>query len=213
MSTSQDINRWMKQTQRYWYEDGFQDMGFGVFILMIGLLFIGEALTPAGSPLWLVWGMGGPLLLIGGGLVVAKVVRRLKERISWPRTGYVSYAREHGKSRAFRTALAMIVAAVVAAGMIILQKNWLSWAVILGIVYMATFSFVAYRFGLWRYLVLAFWALVLGLGLAPLPLTVEQSGAIFHVGVGLAMVAAGWFTWRHYNQSAPPQEATDGSNS
>ncbi len=45
MSASKDINRLMKQTERYWYEDGFQDMGFGVFILLIGLLFVGETLT------------------------------------------------------------------------------------------------------------------------------------------------------------------------
>ena len=214
MSTSRDVEQLMRQTRRYWYADGFADIGFGVFILLIGLLFIAEVVTPPGSALWLVWGLGGPLLLIGGGILAGRVVHLLKERASWPRTGYVEYDKPHGKSRAFRLALTAIVAAAVSAAMIIVQKNWLSFPVIIGVVYLLAFCFIAYRFGLWRYVVLAAWCLGLGLALAPQPLTVEQSGAIFHLGTGLALLLAGWLTWRRYDQSAPPpQEAIDGRGS
>ncbi len=155
-----------------------------------------------------------PLILIGGAFLVSRAVRKLKERVTWPRTGYVTYEPRRGKSRMFRFALAAIVAAFVSASMIIVQKNWLNWSVILGLVYTGALGFVAYRFSLWRYLVLAVWALVLGLGLASLALTLEQAGAVFHIGMGLALLLAGWLTWRRYNAYAPsPQEATDGSDS
>ena len=214
MSSANEIKKLMQGTQRYWYEDGFQDMGFGGFILGIGLLFFAQGLTPPGSPLWLLWGIGGPLLLIGGGLVVNKFVRTLKERVTWPRTGYVNYERASGKSRLIRPLLAVIVAAGVSAGIVVVQKNWLSLTMILGLVYMATCTFLGYRFGLRRYLLLALWCLALGLGLAPLALTMEQSGAIYHIGVGSVWVLAGWLTWRQYNRTAPPpQEATHGDDS
>jgi hypothetical protein len=210
MATPRQIDQTMKQTQRYWYEDGFQDMAFGGFILLIALLFIAQAVTPAGSPLWLLWGIGGPVLLIGGGIVVGKVVKRLKERVTYPRTGYVAYAKPRGKSRWLRIALVLIISAGVSAAIIIVEKNWLSITVILGFVYMATFSFLAYHLGLGRYVLLAVWCLALGLALAPMALSLQLSGAIYHVGAGAAMVLAGWLTWRQYDQNAPkPQEAGD----
>ncbi len=214
MKSADQIGQVMRQTQRYWYEDGFNDMGFGAFILAIGLLFVVQALTPPGSPLWLVWGLGGPLLIVAGGLVVSKVVRTLKERITYPRTGYVSYERARGTARVVRLLAAALIAATVSAGIIVVQKNWLTVPVIFGFVYMAVFSFVAYRFGLRRYFVLALWSLALGLALASLGLTTDQAGAIFHVGTGAALLIAGWLTYRRYIASAPqPQEADHGSSS
>src|SRR5512146_1225190 len=181
MRSADQIGKVMRQTLRYEYEDGFSDMGFGAFILAIGLLFVAQALTPPGSPLWAVWGLGGPLLIIGGGLVVSKVVRTLKERITYPRTGYVSYERARGTARIVRLLAVALIAAAVSAGIIVVQKNWLTMPVILGFVYMAVFCFVSYRFGLRRYFVLALWSLALGLALASLGLTMDQAGAIFHV--------------------------------
>jgi hypothetical protein len=214
MTSANEIGQVMRQTQRYWYEDGLSDMGFGVWILGVGLLLAAQALTPPGSPLWLVWGVGGPLLLIGGGVVVNKVVRTLKERITYPRTGYVSYERARGTSRIVRRLATFLVAAGVAAGIIVLQKNWLSLTVIFGFVYLAAFTFVGLRFGLRRYLVLALWSLLLGLALASLSLKIEQAGALFQLGAGAAWLLAGWLTYRQYIASAPqPEEAGDGTSS
>jgi hypothetical protein len=209
MESSDNISKIMQRTQRYWYEDGFQDMGFGAFIFALGLLFVAESLTPPGSPLWLVWGLAGPLLLLGGGVVISKVVRRLKERITWPRTGYVSYQRARGKSRLFRLLGVAVVSAGISAGIIVVQRNWLSLTVIFGLVYMATFTFLAFRCGLRRYLLLAIWCLGLGLALAPLPFAREQAVAIYHVGTGAAWILAGWLTWRHYNATAPRADQVD----
>lgn len=209
MKSQENINQLMQRTERYWYEDGFQDMAFGGFLLGIALLFGVQAITPAGSPLWLVWGLGSPLLLIGGALLVSKVVRRLKERVTYPRTGYVAYQRAHGKVRWIRASLAFVISAGIAAGIIVLQKNWLSLTVILGFVYLATFSFLAFRFGLRRYVFMAFWCLALGLGLASLSLKSDIAGAMYHVGAGAALMVAGWFTWRQYDQNAPQAMETN----
>ncbi len=210
MTTPNQIDQTMKQTQRYWYEDGFQDMAFGGFVLAIALLFVLQALTPPSSPLWLLWGIGVPVVIIGGGLIVGQVIKKLKERVTYPRTGYVAYIKPRGKSRWVRLALIGIVSAGVSAAIIFAENHWLNVSVILGLVYMVTFSFLAYRFGLARYALLALWCLGLGLALAPLALSLQVSGAIYHLGAGAALVLAGGLTWRQYDENAPkPQEAGD----
>ncbi len=210
MSSTNNVDKIMQQTQRYWYEDGFHDLGFGGFILAIGLLFLAQMLTPPGSPLWLVWGLASPLFLVGAALIVGKVVRRLKEQVTWPRTGYVSYRRERGASNVLRLLGVIVVSAGVSAAIVVVQKNWLSLTVIFGFVYMATLTYIALRFGLRRYLLLALWCMGLGLALAPWSLTLSQASAIYHIGIGSAWMLAGWLTWRQYDKRAPSaQEVTD----
>ncbi len=214
MRSTNEIGQVMRQTQRYWYEDGLNDMGFGAWILAVGLLLVAQTLTPPGSPLWMVWAVGGPLVLIGGGFVMSRVVRRLKERFTYPRTGYVSYERARGASRVLRLLAVIVISAGVSAGIVIVQKNWLSLTVILGFVYAAVLSVIGLRFGLWRYLALALWSLLLGLALAPLSLTTNPAGALFHIGAGASWLLAGWLTYRQYLASAPqPEEAGDGTPS
>ncbi len=214
MESANEIKSVMRKTQRYWFEDGFYDMGFGAFILAIGILFVAETLTPPGSPLWLVWGLGSPILLIGGAIVMAKGVRLLKERITYPRTGYVSYERPRGTSRVVRALAAGIISAGLAAAIIITQRNWLSLAVILGFVYGAVFTYIGLRFSLGRYLALALWSLLLGLALAPLSLPTNPAGAIFHLGTGVAWLLSGWVTYRRYIAHAPlAQEGDNGTPS
>ncbi len=214
MTSANEIKSLMRKTQRYWFKDGFYDLGFGAFILAVGLLFVVQALTPPGSPLWLVWGLGGPALLIGGAFLMSKVVRRLKERITYPRTGYVRYERPHGLSRLGRALAAAILSAGIAMAIIISQRNWLSLTVVLGFVYAATFTYVGLRFSLMRYLVLAAWSLLLGLALAPLSLATDPAGAVFHLGTGAAWMLAGWLTYRRYIAAAPRAlEGDDGTPS
>jgi hypothetical protein len=214
MASANEIAQVMRKTQRYWYEDGLSDMGMGAFILAIGLLFVAQALTPPGSPLWLLWGVGGPLLLMGGGVVVNKLVRTLKERITYPRTGYVSYERARGASHTLRLMATALIAAGVSAAIIVVQKNGLSLPAIFGFVYLAAFTYVGLHFGLRRYLVLALWSLLLGLTLASLSPRIELAGALFQFGVGVAWLLAGWLTYRRYLAHAPqPEEASDGTSS
>jgi hypothetical protein len=139
MGTSNDIDRLMKQTQRYWYEDGSADMAMGGFMLLIGLLFVGESLTPPGSPLWALGGMGLPVFLIGGGLVAGWMVKRLKSRVTYPRTGYVEYERRGLARFAWLIGMAL-AAALLAAGFVIVIRWSVSPTLFFGLVFLGAFS-------------------------------------------------------------------------
>ncbi len=214
MGSANGIENVMRRTQRYWYEDGFNDMGFGGWILFVGLLFVVQALTPPGSPFLAVWSIAWPLLFIGSAFVMNRAIRTLKERITYPRTGYVTYERARGASKVVRMLAVFFISGGVAAGVVIVQKNWLSLAVIFGFVYAVVLTAIGLRFSLRRYLALALWSLALGLALAPLALSIDQAAATFHIGTGAAWLLAGWLTYRQYIASAPqPQEADDGTSS
>ena len=211
MRSPNDLDGIMQRTRRYWYEDGISDLIMGGFLLLLGLLFAGESLTPPGSPLWAVWGMGLPMFLIGGGLVAGWAMQQLKSRVTYPRTGFVNYERK-GLPRVAWLIGTMLIAAIVAASVVAVSRNMLSLMILFGIVFLAAFGFVSYRVGLWRYLVLGIWSFVLGSTLAAFSLTLGQGSAIFFVGIGLGMVIAGVIAWRRYDRGARlPQEPCDGS--
>ncbi len=206
MSSLQDLEGLMQRTRRYWYEDGFADLGTGGFLLLFSLFLAAQALTPQGSPLWLIWGVGTPLVLIGGGLVGGWLVKHLKSSLTYPRTGYVNYERT-GASRAAQLIGTMLLAALVAAGFVMISRSWQNLTLLFGIPFAAAFGFVGYRVGLVRYLLLALWSLFLGLILVPLSLTMEQGGALYLAGIGLALIVSGWINWRRYVRRAPnPRE-------
>lgn len=211
MNASSDINRIMRRTQQYWYADGFPDIGMGAWLVVLALFFAAESLTPPGSFLWLIWGVGGPLLLIGGGVVVGGAVKWLKARATFPRTGYVDYERR-GRSQTIRMLAVAFIAAAAAGSIVIVNRYGASLTALFGLVFMATFAFLGYRFGLRRYLLLGVGALILGLAIVPLSLGMEQASAVFFGVFGLAMMVLGFLTWRQYDRVAPPsREAPNGS--
>jgi hypothetical protein len=201
----------MRRTQQYWYADGLPDIGMGAWLVVLALFFAAESLTPPGSFLWLIWGVAGPLLLIGGGVVVGSAVKWLKARATFPRTGFVDYERR-GLSQTVRILAVAFISAAVAGGIVIVNRYGASLTVLFGLAFMVAFAFLGYRFGLRRYLLLGIGALVLGVAIVPLSMGLEQASAVFFGVVGLAMLVLGYLTWRQYDRVAPPsQEATDGS--
>jgi hypothetical protein len=192
----------MQRTRRYWYEDGFADLAMGGYLLALGLFFAAESLTPQGSPLWLLWGTGGPLLLIGGGFIASRIVQQLKAEHTYPRTGYVSFERK-GISRVAQLLGTMVMAGLVAAGIVVVARGWQNLTLLFGIVFAAVFGYIGYRMGLTRYFLFAAWGLLVGLGSMLFPLTLDQGSAVFFVAFGLAMMIVGWMVWYRYNASAP----------
>lgn len=214
MDAANDIDRLMKQTQRYWYEDGFWDMGMGSFSLLAGFISAIQALAPRDLLPGPLMDIATPLLLIGGGFAITWMINRLKSNITFPRTGYVNYDRK-GPGRLVRlVALGLLAAAMAAAITIVGVSQNMSnrQTVIFGIALLGAFGFVGYRTRLWRYLLLGLWFFALGLIITAFPLTRDQGSALFLVGAGLGLIVSGLVTWRRYNQSAPlPQETNDGS--
>lgn len=215
MTAPPSVDTLMKRTRRYWYEDGLTDLALGAYFLALAVFFWAQAKTPLGSSVWLLWGLGGPVLLIGGGLMVDWLVKRLKDEITHPRTGYVSYQQASPLRPTAKRAQVMVLAALIGAAFVIVSKEWVDETLLFGLVALGTFGYVSYRVGLWRYLFLGVWGLLLALFLvlAALPPAAEERRAVYWMGLALGMLVSGLIAWHRYNRSAPSQqEAGDESN-
>lgn len=195
----------MNRTQALWYEDGLADVKPGGYFAAIGLMLWAQTVTPAGSPLHFVWGFGSPLVLILGGVAAGWVLKRLKARLVFPRSGYVNFERRSGRSAAGRMALLAAASAITAAVVVLVSKQVMNLSLVFGLIGMATFIYLWQKLSMARYLVLAIWSAVCGAGLTMLALGMELGGAAYWVLVGGAMVAVGLVAWSRFSRSLERQ--------
>jgi len=91
------VNTKIQETQkrlfRYDYVDGTPDLAFGGLCLAMAICFFVFAAFPGLSSSTfsaiIVW-----VVLGGGGFLISRLSQRLKEQVTYPRTGYVSYSRQ-----------------------------------------------------------------------------------------------------------------------
>lgn len=79
-----DLNR----PQRYWYVDGLAEMAGGAVIFLIGLVYTVSGWLPQGLARGLLVGPGQIIVILGAGWLARWAVPRLKERLTYPRTGW-----------------------------------------------------------------------------------------------------------------------------
>jgi hypothetical protein len=122
MNASASLDDFAKRPLSNWTQDGLLDLMIGV--VMVGPLvtfLIGEAL-PKDSSWSRVYPFVTPWLWLGWILALARVFRRLKERIIFPRTGYVAFPDPNWRRRA--------VLLILANGLAFL---WLHWSRVSGL--------------------------------------------------------------------------------
>jgi hypothetical protein len=86
-----DLKALAKHQARYWNEDGLPELVVGaLWIFYAGSLLVGTGLRPGliRTAFWIVM----PLVyVVGGFYVIQWGIKRIKERVTYPRTGYVNY--------------------------------------------------------------------------------------------------------------------------
>lgn len=198
-----------KKTERYWFEDGFWEIGFGlVNILLAGFYLLAERLKPGAGWLLLIQ----MIVIVGAFLGMGRLVKFLKERITYPRTGYVTYRKPATSARIKRVILTGLLAAAMgaivgAAASVKLLQN--TTALVAAIMLAGALVYLGYRFGLARLYLLASLTVLLGFvfSLLALPDLLVTSG--FFAGFGLLLIVSGGVTlWVYLAHSTP----TDGAN-
>ena len=204
---NKDINETIKRTKRYWYVDGFAEIGIGILLIVI-ILFntfaIGQARQPLTQILLSVIGL--PVLILLGGRGVSWIVNKLKEKYTYPRTGYVSYPRRTGSQKWKRVLLSAIIAAAIGAltsffgGTLppILQYTFIALMIALAYIY------IGYTLGLARFYLIAIATLSLLLFPLLLDLREETFYLLFFCGQGFLWIISGAVTLCNYLSSTQP---------
>ncbi len=192
----------MQRTYRYYYEDGLVELAIGGLFLSIGILLQVWAGAVFGSPLVLVITLGLILLVIGGGVLIKRAVGNLKERVTYPRTGYVSY-HQHQPTRG---RWLLITVALGYAFLSLVLPDWFSkMALAEGVFLLVVLGYLGYRVGVGRFYLVGFIAVLLGLGAAVLvPEDITGSSLTFG-GTGIALLLSGALALRAYLQAHPKE--------
>lgn len=200
------INDITKRTQRYWYEDGIWEIGFGLVNLVLSGFYLIVASTEWKGPLALVLMLLQMGVIIGAFLLVNKVVKYLKERITYPRTGYVVYRKPPVKSRLRRglvTALTALSIAVLISVIGVMRLAPNRMPLVVSVVMAGSLVYLGYRFGLLRFYGIAALVILLGYGVSLSSLSDTLSTAYYFGGFGLLMMLSGGITLLIYLRRTP----------
>jgi hypothetical protein len=104
-----DLNDIEGRPARYWQEDGVPELVMGLmWILWGGAWLIGAALPRGGA--WNVYWLLTPALLALSGVAAVGLIKRVKARVTFPRTGYVAWKAPTAGQRMLAASVAMVTA-------------------------------------------------------------------------------------------------------
>ena len=204
MDTKQ-IDAIVKRTQRAWYEDGLWDLGIGLIYLLLGLFYYLVAANRMQPILGIGVTIAQVVLIIASFWIVGWLVRTLKERITYPRTGYITMHRPSG-ARGFRRGVMNALLAFTLSGILVLVSKvsglqlFSGAAVLLALAYL----YLAYRFGVLRFAIVAVLTVGLGFVSAFLRLGDYPAAAVLFTGEGVIWLASGALTLWHFLRTTQP---------
>ena len=205
-----DIDKVIQRTHRYWYEDGLAEIATGCIFVVGGLFLSMMCFARPGSPLACIIAIGFLGLFAFGGLAVSRVVKALKNRVTYPRTGYVSYRRPESNRRR-RPIVAGLGIALGMLSIVLSKVHALAWLVSMpmveGLIVGGILLYLGYRLGLTRFYVLAFLSTLIGVVASLGGLGNALGSAAYFGALGVAQTVSGLFTLRAYlSKTKPPVE-------
>lgn len=203
------VNEWMQRPLRYWYIDGLSEMAAGLLFVLIALLYFSVTLFPEDSSMsnWLL-GIGQPALILLAGWGLRKAVNALKERVTYPRTGYVEYRQPTGNRRWPRLILLGLVSGLVAAVVALLAGRLTARLIplLIGIILAAYLVYMTANSGVIRLYINAAFTFLIGLAVTVLNPPEELLMVCFMAAFGLLWLITGAITLVRYLGSTRPLE-------
>ncbi len=110
-----DIENIIRNTRKYWYIDGLSEIAGGLVIFLTGLTY------------WLVYSMADsssknfllilvpPVVILLGASQVRKYLPQIKEKLTYPRSGYLTFKKPNQNIRVKRAVFAGLISAVIGA--------------------------------------------------------------------------------------------------
>lgn len=193
-----------KRAYHYWFIDGLGEMTAAVLFILIGAAFFTQGTTTPGSLAFTISGIAG-LLLIGGGPWLARpVMAKLKERYTYPVTGYVAYKQPSSKRRVWVAVLALVVSSATVSIMMINAELSMAWLPLIEGVCVGGFLLnIAYQRGIQRFYPLAGISITVGAGLAVTGYGDLAGTGIYFLIIGAVVLFSGACTFAAYRKNHP----------
>jgi hypothetical protein len=187
-----------RKTNRYYYEDGLIEMGVGVVFTVTGALLVFVPVIPPSLTGLLAFGL--PIFVAGGTLLSATIVNRLKQRIVYPRTGYVAHKPIDRKTERWIVIGGAVVVGVAA---FFLPQEVPTAGFGVGAIMALVLGVVGGQVGLRRLYIVAGVAVLAGVGFSLLGIGELLAIAGMFVVLGIALTAGGLIALISYLRSNP----------
>jgi uncharacterized membrane protein HdeD (DUF308 family) len=198
------------RAQRHWYRDGLAEIPLGIVQLLMGGANLIAALGNRTSPWFVPVNLTYAVLFVVLAVFAPRIMAAVRERITYPRSGYVDYGESVRKRRIWVGMVLAFLASVI--GVPALRyaaragwdpAHWLQWSpAVLGLTTGAVGVYVTMRYGLPRFLVVGVLAIILGV-VVSIEYPPRLAMAIWLAGVGCAWLCSGGLTLRNYLRTAP----------
>lgn len=109
-----DLDDLARRPRRYWHVDGLPELMLGLTWMIWGTAWLIGQSVPHDWRATAYWLMVSPMLAVSG-FVVHRITGRLKQRVTFPRAGYVEWARPSAAARTGVVAITVIGALAIAA--------------------------------------------------------------------------------------------------
>ena len=86
--TNEGLKKIHQRSLGYWFEDGLLEIVLGGLFLLLGVTFSIEGISDPGTLARRLSGIFALLIMVFGSIAARPIIRRLKERITYPRLGY-----------------------------------------------------------------------------------------------------------------------------
>jgi hypothetical protein len=208
-----DLMGIQQNTLRYWFEDGLSEIIIGSLFFIVGAIALLQGLLMPGSNLYRFLGLLTFLVITAGTFSSRWLIRNLKERLTYPRTGYVAYKPPTSIQRTASLISGIVITVIILSLVILSSQMSIRWIpLILGFM-MAVFLFVTgLRAGLLKYQLMAIGSVVIGFLLSILCFQDWLSIGIMLSSLGLMFLLSGLIALIHYLRNTQPfSETADGS--
>jgi hypothetical protein len=202
---SKDVNlkKITKRPLQYWFQDGIGEFATGALYFLIGINFYLQASIK--SPINKVLLSLLSVIIIGGGVIITrKLIGRIKEYITYPRTGYVSYPK-----RPRKTKIAILIASLVALAILSIflgkSSNSFDWTpIVISFICGALLLYQAVQTGVFRLYIESILAIFIGIVIAFPKTDGMFSSGIFFISFGLVLMIGGGCAFVYYFKKSSP---------
>lgn len=203
-----------QRVKRYWYDDGIGELMGGAVFLLLGLYFSAQQYLGDRSFLGGLLQAGFVVILIGGVFLARRLVDALKERVTYPRTGFVEYRRNNRNAVLMRVLSVVVGMTVALVSIFVVRRFEMIDAMVAVTGVLVAFILIAkqgWSAGVGRFYFLSAASIVFGGVLSMSGFARGYNLGLFYLLMGIAFALSGGLTLKRYLRENPlPPEAENG---
>jgi len=194
------IGQIMRKTYGYWWVDGLADTGMGLMFGVLGGYNYLLITLPLSTTASIIMSFGEPVVFLACWFGYGRLVKWVKERLTYRRTGYVAYQKKQRKDRVKRAILSAVLGFCMALtvsyiGPEVLKIN--SLVMVGGVLALVTL-FLAIWHGVNRLFLVATAQFALSLWISSLPIVPELGSTLLMGAIGTVWLISGIITFIVY---------------